>query len=176
MNGGSGRAVALAGGGLAILLAGVVLAASAQMSGCCGGSPTHGCKFVNSPDAAADVTVSDAPIRCPFSPCSATSLCCRNPNQPQNPVYCVAAGGSCPGTTGGCGSDQDCSFNSGMHCCASSDTLSAQCQTGCSGHTEVDGTIRLCASNAECPADLPTCSSLSVVDGGQMFYGCTRSQ
>ena len=174
MTGSGERMLALAGGGLAVLLAGVTLVASAQMSGCCGSSPTHGCKFVQNPDASADVRVADGPIRCPFSPCSGTSMCCRNFNQPQNPVYCVAAGGACPGTTGGCGSDSDCDLGSSMHCCANAATLAAQCQTPCSGHTDVDGTIRLCASNAECPADLPTCSSLSVADGGQMFYGCTN--
>jgi hypothetical protein len=154
-----------------MMLAGVALVASAQMSGCCGGSPTHGCKFVESHDAAADIVVGDGPVNCPFAPCAAMQLCCRDPNQPQNPVYCVAAGGTCNGTTGACGSDQDCLFGSGMHCCASVDTLSAQCQTGCSGHTDVDQTLRLCASNAECPADLPTCSSLGI--GGQMLYACT---
>lgn len=87
-------------------------------------------------------------------------------------MYCVPAGGTCAGTTGSCGSDQDCPLGAGMHCCANTVTLSAQCQTGCSGHADVDQTIRICASSAECPADLPTCMALGV--GDQMFYGCAE--
>ncbi len=163
--------MARAGGALAVLLAGPVLVlVLAQVSSCCGGSPTHGCKFVETHDAASDVVVSDAAVNCPFAPCAAAERCCRDPNDPTNPVHCVPAGGMCMGTTGGCGSDQDCLLGSGMHCCANVATLSAQCQTGCSGHTDTDQTIRICASSAECPADLPTCTALIV--GDQMFYGC----
>jgi hypothetical protein len=163
------RALAVAGGGLA-LFAAVVMVAVAQVSGCCGGSPTHGCQFIESHDAAADVVASDARQICPSAPCTAGQRCCVERTNLANPIHCIAIDGVCMGTTGGCGSDQDCQFGSGMHCCGDVTTLSTRCQTGCSGQVDVDHTLRICASNDECPANLPSCVDLHI--DGQTIYAC----
>jgi hypothetical protein len=166
---GGDRTLAVAGGGLA-LFAAVTMIFVAQVSSCCGGSPTHGCQFIQNHDAGMDVIASDAPVLCPFAPCPAGQGCCREPSNGANPVHCVALGGACMGAMGSCGSDQDCPFGSGMHCCGDLDTLSTRCQTGCSGNVEADHTLRICASNDECPANLPTCVDLHI--DGRTIYAC----
>jgi hypothetical protein len=163
------RTLAAAGGGLAVFAAAIMVVV-AQVSSCCGGSPTHGCQFIQSHDASMDVVASDAPVICPSAPCGAGQTCCVERSNPANPIHCVSIGGPCTGTTGNCGSDEDCPVGSGMHCCGDVTTLSTRCQTGCTGHVEVDQTVRICAGDSECPADLPKCVDLHIE--GQTIYAC----
>lgn len=163
MAGGVGAGLALASGLL-----------SSQLPGCCGGSPTHGCKFVETADAARDQTVSDAALNCPFAPCASGQICCIESDSPTNPVRCIAVGDSCNGLTGDCRGDQSCPVGAGLHCCGSVDGLSTRCQSECSGHFETDGTVRVCLSSDECPADRPICGALMV--GDRSFYGCVAAR
>ena len=166
--------VVFLGGGVAGTGALALAIATAQLPGCCGGSPTHGCKFVEAADAAMDRSASDAALNCPFAPCLSGQTCCIETDSPANPVRCIAAGETCSGLTGDCRGDQDCPFGEGLHCCGSVDSLSSQCRAQCSGDFATDGTVRVCVSSAECPADLPSCASLTV--GQRSFYGCVKQQ
>jgi hypothetical protein len=169
---GGRRKLALLGGAVLVALAAVVLVGSTQIGGCCGGSPTHGCKFVETPDAAMDAMVSDAAINCPSAPCPSGESCCIE-NNPANPVHCIAVGGTCMGPTGSCRGDQDCPVGANAHCCGNVDDLTTQCQTPCSGQIDTDHSIRICLSNAECPPDLPVCAGFMV--DGRMFFGCAKA-
>jgi hypothetical protein len=160
----------LVAGGAALAVA----IASSQLSGCCGGSPTHGCKFVETADAAKDQTVSDAALNCPSAPCASGQICCIESDSPTNPVRCIAAGEMCSGLTGDCRGDQDCPFGDNLHCCGNVDSLSARCQSECSGNFDDDGTVRVCLNSAECPAGRPLCGGLMV--GNRSFYGCITAR
>ena len=168
------RWLALLGG---VVAGGVALASamvSSQLPGCCGGSPNHSCNFVETTDAGQDQAASDAALNCPLAPCATGQSCCIDTDSPSNPVHCIAVGAACNGLTGSCRGDQDCPFGEGLHCCGNVDTLSTQCQSECSGKFETDGTVRVCASSAECPADRPSCGALMV--GDHTFYGCVTAR
>jgi hypothetical protein len=162
--------VLLIGGGLTgfIALAGAVIVA--QMSGCCGGAPTHGCKFIEVSDAAMDAGA-DAMLTCGLNEVcipGQTTCCLEAMSQP--PLRCIPLTAVCKGQSASCGSDQDCPAGSGLHCCATVATQKIQCQSQCSGDFRDGGTIRVCRSNSECPAELPLCGTITV--GGQTIYAC----
>jgi hypothetical protein len=169
---GAGVVSGVAGAGVAAVL-GAVLAAvliMSQMSGCCGTAPTHGCAFVETVDASAKDSSGDATIGCPFAPCvPGVTTCCVQP-QSEPPVSCIPVTQVCPGFSGNCGSDTDCPAGAGQHCCGTTATMQIQCQSDCSGNFDIDGTIRICRTNDECPPDRPTCGSIGL--GGHTIYAC----
>jgi hypothetical protein len=157
--------MALIGGAVATSLAtgGVVILA--QMSGCCGSAPTHGCKFVESQDAAMDSSA-DMAMVCPLT-CDPGSFCCLDGTM-EPPLYCVGPGQVCRGVSAFCTGDGDC-IDKGQHCCGTVDTMMVRCQAECSGHYRDDQTARICESDQECPPDLPKCVS-HTLNGVTLFF------
>lgn len=157
-------------GGRLALVGGFVLTVAAftgagivtQMSGCCGAAPTHGCKFVETTDAAVDSS-SDAMLPCGFQICEpGVTTCCLEP-QTQPPIRCIPLNQVCMGPTNvSCSGDQDCPVGASLHCCGIVETMVIRCQATCSGDYMTDGTLRVCRLDAECPPDRPRCGAVMI--------------
>ncbi len=145
----------------------------AQMSGCCGSAPTHGCKFIEAPkDASMDMS-SDAPIPCGFDVCvPGVTTCCLEANS-EPPIRCIALGQVCMGPSGNCAGNADCPAGANQVCCGTLQTMSVQCQAPETCPGDFTQTVRVCRSDAECPANIPKCSSITV--SGLLIYVCSAS-
>jgi hypothetical protein len=149
------------------MLAVAAAAIATAMSGCCGSSPTHGCKFVHGSDASAD-TSADVNVPCGFQICEpGVTTCCLQQSPPL--VSCIPIDQICMGQSASCAGDKDCPSGSGLHCCGIIATAQIQCQADCSGALS-DGTIRVCQADGECPPERPTCGQIIV--GSQKVYAC----
>src|SRR5664279_3792212 len=102
-----GERLALIGGGLVAVLSFAGAAIVTQMSGCCGGAPTHGCKFVETHDASMDMS-SDMMLPCGTQICEpgVTTCCLEAESEP--PLRCVALNEVCMGQSANCSGDKDC--------------------------------------------------------------------
>ena len=145
-----------------------------QMSGCCGGAPTHGCKFVEvPPDAAQDMSPDMSIQSCgPQESCIPGQTVCCFERQNDRPFRCIALNQICQGPSNvSCTGDQECPLGgAGQHCCGSLVTMAVQCQNVCSGDYGTDGTLRICKGDGECPPQRPHCGTLST--GGTTFFAC----
>jgi hypothetical protein len=156
-------------GGRFALVGGCVLTVAAfagagiltQMSGCCGGAPTHGCKFLETVDAAVDSS-SDAMPPCGFEICEpGVTVCCLEPES-EPPIRCIALNQVCKGiTTATCSGDQDCPLGSGTHCCGDVTALTTDCRADCPSDPS-GGTARVCRVDAECPPERPKCTYVMI--------------
>lgn len=167
-NPGGARLLAIGGGlaGLLVLVGAVIMA---QMSGCCGGAPTHGCKFIETKDASVDSST-DAMLPCGFDICLPGQTRCCFEAMSQPPFRCIpVVGGVCKGTFQNCAGDENC--GGGTHCCGTLSPMGISCQAECAGDFEHGGnTVRICRSSAECPSDIPLCGTLFV--GDLALYAC----
>jgi hypothetical protein len=159
----------------AMLVFGAVVGSAAivaQMSGCCGGAPTHACKFIETPkDASMDMS-SDGPVPCGLEICQpGVTTCCLEPNS-EPPIRCIAVGQVCKGPPGNCLGNSDCPAGAGLLCCGSLTTMSVQCQASCSGDYAMDSTLRVCKSDQECPPNLPSCHGISVSGSPLTLFVC----
>jgi hypothetical protein len=164
-----GQRLALIGGALVAMISFAGAGIVTQMSGCCGGAPTHGCKFVESADASMDQS-SDMMLPCGTQICEpgVTTCCLEAESQP--PLRCVALNQVCKGQSANCSGDQDCPAGAGLHCCGIVETMKIQCQAVCSGDFNNDGTVRVCRLDAECAPDRPHCGSVTIA--GQTLFVC----
>jgi hypothetical protein len=166
--------LALVGGTILSVLAFGGAAILTQMSGCCGSAPTHGCKFVETHDAAMDSS-SDMMLPCGFDICQpgVTTSCLEPEREP--PIHCIALNEVCEGPSNvSCSGDQDCPVGAQLHCCGLIDTMAIQCQATCSGDYTNDHTLRVCRVDAECPPERPKC--LSVTIQTQTLFVCRPAQ
>lgn len=146
----------------------------AQMSGCCGGAPTHGCKFIETPKDAHTDMASDAPIPCGFEMCvPGQTFCCFEPDNAQQPFRCISPGSVCKGVSGNCAGNADCPSGANQVCCGSLETMSVSCVESCSG--DIPNSARICRGDAECPPNLPKCTMFSTpsTGGNLVFYACS---
>jgi hypothetical protein len=162
----------------AMLVSGVVVGSAAivaQMSGCCGGAPTHACKFIETPkDASMDMS-SDGPMPCGMEICQpGVTTCCLEPGNVEQPIRCIALGQVCKGPPGNCLGNSDCPAGSGLLCCGSVATMSVSCQASCSGDYMNDNSLRVCKSDQECPPNFPHCGGVTI--SGLQFYICGVAQ
>jgi hypothetical protein len=158
------------GGGLAglVIVAGAVI--MAQMSGCCGGAPTHGCKFIEVSDAAMDSAM-DAMLPCGFEICVPGQTTCCLEARSEPPLKCIPLTAVCQGQSANCSGDQDCPVGSGQHCCGTIATMTIRCQADCPpDFSHGGGTARVCRTNQECPSDFPTCGAITI--SSQTLYVC----
>jgi len=170
---GRGGRAALLGGSILVVLAFASAAVVTQMSGCCGGAPTHGCKFIETADAMLDSSSPDMMLPCGTQICEpgVTTCCLEAESEP--PIRCIPLNQVCNGPSASCAGDQDCPFGAGQHCCGNLETFMVRCQAVCSGHYATDNTLRVCRVSTECPPDLPVCGLISV--SGQSFFVCKAS-
>jgi hypothetical protein len=148
-----------------IFVTGTVVGAAAivaQMSGCCGGAPTHGCKFIDPPkDAAMDVS-SDAALPCGLQICQpGVTNCCVEPGS-ADPIRCIPVGQLCKGPSGNCAGNADCPVGSGQVCCGTIQTMSVQCQDPATCPGDLTSTARICRSAMDCPPNLPYCAQFTL--------------
>jgi len=155
---------------LAFAAAGIVT----QMSGCCGSAPTHGCKFVETHDAAID-TSTDMMLPCGLFICEpGVTTCCLEPDT-EPPIRCIPLNQVCRGpSNASCSGDQDCPVGMEQHCCGVVETMAIRCQAACSGDYNKDGTLRICRLDAECPPNLPRCGSITI--SGLPLFVCLPAQ
>jgi hypothetical protein len=157
-----------------LLVSGAVVGSAAivaQMSGCCGGAPTHGCKFIESPkDAHVDMS-SDAPIPCGQQICvPGQTSCCFEVANVQQPFRCILPGTVCMGPSGNCAGNADCPAGSNQVCCGTLQTMSVQCQDPETCPGDLTETARVCRSDMECPPNIPKCGAVTV--NGLLIYVC----
>jgi len=164
-----GGRVALWGGSLLVALAFTVAGIVTQMSGCCGGAPTHGCKFVETVDAMMDMS-SDMMLPCGTSICEPGVTTCCLEAETEPPLRCIPLNQVCKGQSANCSGDQDCPVGASQHCCGNLETMSIQCQSVCSGNYTKDNTVRVCRVDMECPAEFPKCGAITIA--GQTLFVC----
>jgi hypothetical protein len=155
-----------------ITVSGLVVGSAAivaQMSGCCGGAPTHGCKFIETPkDAHSDMS-SDAPIPCGFQICQpGVTTCCLEANS-QPPIRCIPVGTLCKGPSGNCAGNADCPSGSNQVCCGTLETMMVSCVADCPG--DLVSTARICRDDSECPPNIPKCTMFTL--NGLGIYACS---
>ena len=142
----------------------------AQMSGCCGGAPTHGCKFIETPKDASMDSSSDAPIPCGYEICvPGQTSCCFEADNVEQPFRCIAPGAVCKGVSGNCAGNEDCPAGSNQVCCGTLETMMVSCVADCPG--DLTSTARICRSDMECPPNIPKCTMFTQV--GLVFYACS---
>src|SRR5438270_6509423 len=153
-----------------LLVSGAVVGSAAivaQMSGCCGSAPTHGCKFIESPKDAHMDTASDAPVPCGFEMCvPGQTTCCFEAMNVQQPLRCILPGTVCNGPTGNCAGKADCPAGSNQVCCGSTATVTVQCQDPGSCPGDFNPTAIICRSDQECPPNLPKCTPFQLTQSG----------
>jgi hypothetical protein len=167
-------AVVIAPLGSLLVSAAVVGAAAivAQMSGCCGSAPTHGCKFIESPKDAHVDMASDAPIPCGIEMCvPGMTNCCFEPMNVTQPFRCISPGTVCKGPTGNCAGAEDCPAGSNQICCGSTQAITVQCQDPGTCPGDFNPTAIICRSDMECPPNLPKCTMFTVQT--LAFYACS---
>jgi len=139
-------------------------ATMAAMSGCCGGAPAHACKFVETPKDAAMDQASDSNPPCGLVNCEpGKTYCCFQQSPPS--LGCIPVTEICRGQSQVCSGDADCVPGSGLHCCLAGGVPQTQCLEQCSGDPNVDGTLRVCSTNTECPPDRPVCGKFAIGGG-----------
>jgi hypothetical protein len=157
-----------------LLMSAVVVGAAAivaQLSGCCGGAPTHGCKFIESAKDAHVDMASDAPIPCGFEVCQpGVTTCCLEANS-EPPIRCIPVGSLCKGPSGNCAGNADCPAGSNQVCCGTLATMMVSCADSCPG--DLTSTARICRSDAECPPDIPKCTMFTL--NGLAIYACSTN-
>jgi len=166
----NGGRLALVGGFILTVLAFTAAGIVTQMSGCCGGAPTHGCKFVETVDAHMDNNASDAMPPCGLNICDpGVTICCFEPES-EPPIHCIGLTQICKGTTSAtCSGDQDCPFGSQTHCCGDITTMRIDCRADCPSDPS-GGTARICRVDAECPPERPKCTYVTIM--GRPLFIC----
>jgi hypothetical protein len=150
----------------------LVVAASLFLAGCCGGGGSaHKCDFTEAPNPDAG-RGSDAPVACGVAVCQPPQVCCLKKVPPV--AYCIDVQDfedqGCEKADLPCLVPTDCP--AGLSCCLDRAKYVVSCRPtmlcpAAGGTTEI-----ACASDRDCPPEVPSCQILGQATDGTTLSTC----